>query len=418
MAKKNANGSGNIRKRSDQRWEARYCVGYEPVSGAPIRRSVYGKTKAEVAKKLREITAEIDKNEYFEPQKLTVGQWITVYESDFLNSQKYLTRKGYIAQLETHVRPALGAVKMSELTPVMINSFYNDLLKQGRAVIKRDEDGKVMKDAAGNKIMDHAPLSPKSVRNIHGVLTKCLKTAVKMKVIKENPALAVADNLPRVEKKEVRPLTDEEVKMFVAKLEGEEYKRLFQAILFMGLRESEASGLTWDCVDFANGVVTIKQQLIKRKKADGGYTLASTKSDKKRVITPAPFVMDVLKKRKAEQIEQRFAAGVAWEGFKDESEQRAALCFTTATGSHLCPQTIYAHYKKIAGEIGADDTTVHTLRHTFATISMQSGDHPKAVQENLGHYSVEFTMKTYGHYSPMMKKESADHMQKYIEAIG
>lgn len=419
MAKtKTANGSGSIRKRKDGTWEARFCAGTDPGTGKIIRKSVYGKTQKEVREKLTALTAEIDKGGYFEPSKITLGQWITIYENDFMNGIKYLTKKSYIAQLETHVRPALGATKLSKLTPVMINTFYNNLLKEGQTVPKYDDKGKPIKDKNGVPLTERIPLSAKSVRNVHGILTKCLKTAIMMKYLKENPALPVADNLPRAEKKEVRPLTDEEVKRFMKELDGEEYKRLFQAILFMGLRESEAAGLSWNCIDFENGTVTIKQQLIKRPKADGGYSLASTKSDKERVLAPAPFVLDILKQRKAEQVQQRFNAGEAREGFQTEKEQRTALCFTTATGTRLCPQTIYNHYKKIAGKIGAPETNVHTLRHTFATVSLQGGDNPKMVQENLGHYSVEFTMRTYGHVSQRMAQESAERMQKYIEAMG
>ena len=72
-------------------------------------------------------------------------------------------------------------------------------------------------------------------------------------------------------------------------------------ILFTGLRESEAIGLTWDCVDFEAGVLKINKQLIKRKQDDGGPMLASTKNGKVRTIKPAPFVIKLLKRQHTEQ---------------------------------------------------------------------------------------------------------------------
>ena len=416
MAKKE-HGAGNIRKRKDGTWEARYCVGHDPGTGKLIRKSVYGKTQKEVREKLTALTAERDKGDLFEPTKITVGQWLTTWTESYLDGVKYLTAKHYKAQVEAHLRPALGGVKLSMLTPAMIKTVYSKLQKEGRTVPKRDKDGKIMRDKNGNALTEKAPLSAKSVRNIHGIFTKCLSAAVDMGYIRMNPCDKVTDYLPRKEKKEIHPLSDAQVKLFMKELDAEEYKRLFQAILFMGLRESEASGLTWDCIDFDKGTVVIRQQLIKRPKSDGGFTLASTKSEKVRTLTPAPFVMDIFKQRRFEQMEQRLSAGEAWEGWQTAKEQKTALCFTTATGTYLSPQTIYNHYKKIASRIGAADTTVHGLRHTHAVIRLQNGDDVKTLQEDLGHFSSSFTIDVYGHVSERMRKDSSARMQAYIESV-
>lgn len=413
---KAANGSGNIRKRKSGGWEARYCLGNDPITGKVIRRSVYGKTQAEVARKIREATAAVDKQEYFEPAKITVGKWLTIYENEHLNGVKYTTAKNYRAQIESHIRPALGSVKLAELTPLRINQFYNQLAKDGQTVIKRDENGKIVRDKDGKALTERAPMSAKSIRNIHGILTKCLSTAVDMDMLKTNPCERLKNKLPRTEKTEIKPLTDEQIKLFLSELESEEYKRLFQVTLFLGLREMEAIGLTWDCVDFNAGTITVKQQLIKRPKADGGYTIASTKSSKIRVIKAAPYVMDVLKRRYAEQAAERLAAGQLWAGFQSDIERTTAFCFTTAIGDHICPQTLYNHYKKIAAHIGAPESRVHDLRHTCITVALQEGVNPKTVSENAGHYSVAFTLDTYGHLTKKMQEDGANTMQNYIDS--
>lgn len=384
-----AQGSGTIRQRKDGRWEARYTVGRDPGTGKQVQRSVYGATQQEVRKKLAQVVASLDNGDYFEPSKMTLARWVEIWLSEYMGDKKFLTIKHYKAQCKTHIVPSLGAVKLAELTTPQIQAFYNRLLRDGMA--------------------------PKSVRNIHGILTKCLSTAVSVEYIRDNPASRVT--LPRVEKKEIHPLTDEQVKDFLRVSAGDEYEILLKVILFTGLRESEAIGLTWDCVDFKAGTMKVCKQLQKRPLSDGGFTFAPLKNDKTRTLRPAPFVLELLERRKREQAVQRLKAGELWEGWQTAEEQKSALVFTTATGGNLSPQTVYNHYKKLARQIGAPDSRVHDLRHTFAVLSLQNGDDVKTVQGNLGHATAAFTLDVYGHVSERMKEDSAARMQKYISNL-
>ena len=258
-------------------------------------------------------------------------------------------------------------------------------------------------------------MSAKSVRNIHGILTKALSVAVSIGYIKTNPADRVT--LPRVEKKEIHPLTDEQVKNFLQVSEGDEYEILLKVILFTGLRESEAIGLTWDSIDFKAGTVKISKQLQKRRLTDGGFVFAPLKNDKTRILKPAPFVMELLKRRQREQTAQRLQAGSLWQAWSNVDEQKTALVFTTAVGDHLSPQTVYLHYKRLAAQIGAPNSRVHDLRHTFAVLSLQNGDDVKTVQGNLGHATASFTLDVYGHVSERIKEDSAARMEAYIKAL-
>ena len=112
--------------------------------------------------------------------------------------------------MNTHIKPALGALKISELTPKEIQHFYNQLQKSGRTVIHKDEKGK--------PVTEHLPLAAKTIRNVHGVLTKALSVAVELGYLKLNPCDRVT--LPRVEKKEIVPLTDEQVRALLTKPSG------------------------------------------------------------------------------------------------------------------------------------------------------------------------------------------------------
>jgi len=83
----------------------------------------------------------------------------------------------------------------------------------------------------------------------------------------------------------------------------------------------------------------------------------------------------------------------------------------------LNPTTVYAHFKALAVQIGADSASVHDLRHPYATLSLQNGDDVKTVQQNLGHATAAFTLDRYGHVSERMKDDSAARMEKYIDRI-
>ena len=386
-----ASGAGSIRQRPDGRWEARVTVGNDPGTGKPIRRSIYGNTQKEVLTAMRDAQKAIDDGLYIEPTRLTLAQWLDIWQSDYLLSQKYGTVKTYKTQIATHIKPALGAVKLTKLTPHIIQGFYNDLLANGRIVPKRDKQGKIIKKD-GVAVTETAPLNAKTVRNVHGVLTKALSQAVKVGYIARNPCDMV--DLPRVEKAQIMPLTDEQVKSYLAAADTDnDYGDILKVILFTGLREAEALGLTWDCVDFKKSTLKICKQLQKRPAEAGGFQFAALKNDKTRILRPASFVMDMLRAVRSKQAQRRLQAGDLWQDWIDPAKQYAAcqLVFTNVLGDHL--------------------------RHTFAVLSLQNGDDVKTVQENLGHATAAFTLDVYGHVSERMKEDSAARMQGYFENL-
>lgn len=383
---RSAQGTGTIRQRKDGRWEARYTVGRDPGTGKQIQRSVYGSTQKEVAQKLKEITVDIDKGIYTEPSRLTVEGWLDIWLSEYVEpSCKPLTYSTYESRIREHIKPALGKVKLSSLNTAQIQKLCNDLSRREK------------------------PLAPKSIKNVHGILHKALTQAVELKYIPNNPADFV--KLPRIEKKEMKPLTESEIAAFLEEIEnGEPLARLFKVTLFTGMREGEICGLSWDAVNFRDGTITVKQQLQKGKEKGSEHYIAATKNDRARTITVAPFVMSVLQEQFKEQRKEHLAAGLAW-------QNEWNLCFTYPNGGYIPPQTALKHFKKIAAKIGRPDARFHDLRHTYAVTSLQEGDDIKTVQQNLGHATASFTLDVYGHVSEKMKQESAARMERFIEKI-
>ncbi len=409
-----AQGAGSIRKRPNGSWEARYVAGKDPGTGKPIRKSVYGKTQKEVRQKLTQAIAAIENGDYFEPSKMPLGEWLDIWLSEYMGDKKYMTVKSYKGQVEAHIRPALGGTRLSQLQPHAIQKFYNELSVSGCSTPKRDNDGEFVREH-GKIVYEASPMSAKTVRNIHGILSKALATAVNVGYIRTNPTERVT--LPRVEKKELAPLTDEQVKAFLQAAKDDQYGLLLRVILFTGLRESEALGLTWDCIDTKSGTMKIYRQLQKRPQKDGGLTFAPLKNNKTRVIKPASFVMDLLEQQRREQTALRLCTGDQWQGWNTLEERKTALVFTTAEGNGISPGTLWNHFKRLAAQIGAPECRVHDLRHTFAVLSLQNGDDVKTVQGNLGHATAAFTLDVYGHVSDRMRDESSARMQAYIVGL-
>lgn len=393
MARKAASGTGAIRKKTVARggkeytyWEARYSAGRDPGTGKQIQRSITGKTQKEVAQKLKAATASIDQGTYIAPSKMTVGEWLDIWKHNYLGGVKPLTRDTYITQIDYHIVPALGAIKLETLNAPTIQEFYNSLSKP-----------------RGKNIA----LSPKTVKNVHGVLHEALQQAVCVGYIRFNPTDACV--LPRAKKGEIKPLDETQSKAFLESIKGDQFEDLFIFTLFSGLREGEVMGLPWDCVDFNTGTVFVKQQLQQAKGDGGACYIAPLKNDRARTVTLAPWVISTLRAHRGRQNEQRLKAGPLWED--------SGFVFTNDLGQHLARRTVIKHFKKAVAAIGRPDARFHDLRHSYAVASIRAGDDIKTVQGNLGHATAAFTLDVYGHVTDQMKKESAARMENYIKGV-
>lgn len=384
--KRNAQGSGSIRKRADGRFEARFTTTDE--FGNTTRHSLYAKTKRECQKKLTEALSSINNHTYQEPQNSTVGQWLDLWLDTYCTNLKPSTVATYANRIKNDLKPYLGKIRLTDLNNIQIQRLYNQL-------------------SAGTE--DRKPLSPKSVRCVHGILHKALAQAVQVHILKENPADHV--QLPKKLKPELYPIMDEKVQAFLKAIKGDPYEHLFLLDLFSGLRQSELLGLQWDDIDFESGTITVRHQLQKERKRGGGYLfLDETKNGKVRQVSIPPSVIGVLRAQQSWQTACRLRAGEAWENPHN-------LVFTNETGGHLAHTTVYKHFKRAAESIGLDQTRFHDLRHSFAVNALQAGDNPKLVSEQLGHYSTAFTLDTYAAVSQTMRKESQERMEAFYRDV-
>lgn len=286
MAKRAAQGAGTIRKKTVTRggkpytyWEARVTVGRDPGTGKQVQRSFTGKTQKEVREKLQAVVVAVNSGTYTPPEKMTVGEWLDVWAGEYLGSVKPNTIRLYTINIKKHIKPALGAVRLSSLRPHMVQKFIN-----------------------------HLDLAPASVVLAYKVLHMALEKAVALSYIPKNPAAGC--ELPRREQAETHPLDDAQAAALLNAAKGSSVENLVKLALFTGARLSELLGLTWDSVGAAT--ISINKQLARPDQRQNGPFL-SPKSGKPRTITPAPSALAALEAQRRAQTEARLKAGPLWE---------------------------------------------------------------------------------------------------------
>ena len=183
MAKdtRRAKGTGTIRKREritkdgrkDIWWEATVTIGYDPGTGKQIRKTFTGKTQKEVREKMQAAAVAVQDGDFFDPAKMTVSEWLDLWLKEYSVDWKYMTKRKYETVCRVHLKPAFGATKLCKLTTPQIQSFYNELGRTGKVTTKTDKK-------SGKTVERREPLSPKSIRLVHGVLSKALNTAVRV----------------------------------------------------------------------------------------------------------------------------------------------------------------------------------------------------------------------------------------------
>lgn len=275
---------------------------------------------------------------------------------------------------------------IKDLRPENLQKLYNEKSSSGRA-----DGGK-------------GGLSPKTVRNIHNIIHDALSQAVKNELIIRN--VSEVTSLPRRPKKEMRVLTVEEQQKFMKIIESDTWSAAFFLDLASGLRLGELLALRWKDVDLKEGIVKVRQSLNRLKNfdtKDGGKTqivFQEPKTAKGTRNIPIPeSIVEKLKIHQANQEKEKEKHGTSY--------NKNNLVFCSSVGTHIEPRSFIRKLHRLVKKAGIEHTNVHSMRHTFASHSLELGIHPKIVQEMLGHANISMTLDTYSHVMPEMKKDAA-----------
>ena len=382
--KRRGNNEGNIRLRADGKtWEGSYT--YEDKNGNKKRRYVYGKSDQEVKDKITLARAEVITGENIDPDTITLEQWGKQWLDNFLLNARESTRYQYEQNLRLYVYPRIGSVRLQKVTKPMVQMVITKMLSDGR--------------------------SPKTCKNVNGILHHLFEDAIESEYIRTNPAHKT--KLPKVEKKELCVLSDGTYSAFLQEISEKPFEHIFFLAVFSGMREGEILGLTWDCVDFEAGKITVKQQLKRDSKIgekNSAYILADTKTGNHRTLVLDSSVFDTLKKERSRQAQNKLKLG---KNYKNEKN----LVFTDDFGNQINGRTLLKAFKKRVTAIGLPEMRFHDLRHSFATQSFRNGDSVIEVQRNLGHTQASTTLNVYAHCTEEMQINSAKRMGDFIKSL-
>lgn len=278
---KRGNGEGSIYRRKNGTWAAQYTVW---TTGGRKRRSVSGKTRAEVSRKLTEAMADRNGGLIYDAGKLTVGEYLDKWLTDSVKGTvKETTYANYTYITRKHISPALGRMKLKTLTPAHVRGFYGDKARTN--------------------------LSAATVKKMHVVLRKALSQAVSDGLIPRNAADGVKPPRVSAPGEEIKPLGSEECAAFLEASRGERLEALYVLAVHCGLREGELLALSWEDVDLeaAKPAVSVRRTLTRGEGGRGYVVGASTKSGKGRRVRLTRQAASDLKEHRKRQLEERWA---------------------------------------------------------------------------------------------------------------
>ena len=379
MGKKRANGEGNIRKRKDGRWEGRYTVGYDE-KGRPISRNVLARTQKDCKEKLKQALAEAERVDYTKKRDYTVGQWATLWFENYAKpSIRETTAAYYKNYIDKHISPRIGNIKLTKLTTLDLQKFYNEVKAGGR--VQRYEG------------MTDLSLSSKTIRGLHTMLRQCLEQAVQERLIPYNPA--VGCKLPPKEKKEMQVIPPGKVGDYLRAAEDHGVLPMFFLELTTGLRRGELVALLWSDLNVKERTLSVSKS-AGRINGEVKVTPPKTANSIRTIYLPQETVdLLVREHRKHPFNPYMFPSPV--------------------TGEMYGPDCVGRLHKTLLKKAGIEEhVRFHDLRHTFATLAIQSGVDVKTVSGILGHYSAGFTLDTYTHVTGEMQREAAQKVGALI----
>ena len=383
MAKKRANGEGNIRKRADGRWEGRYTAGYHSETGKRIIKNVLGKTQAECKAKLSaamEATRGIDVSR---ADEYTVATWLrSWYEIYAKPNIRISTANRYQLMVEQYTIPRIGSIKLTKLTSRDLQKLYKDLMENGR--IDR-------KSGHGNP-----GLSSTTVRSLHLMLHSALERAVKERLILRNPTEDCI--APKAQKIEMQILPPEHIKDYLEAADRRGLLPMFYLELVSGLRKGELVALQWSDLDEANCTISVSKQ----DSWDTEHQLILSRPKTGNSIREVSIPQDAVELLKQEHAKHPSNPWMFPSG---------------RTGEMYHPDSVVTLHKRILKDAGLEHIRFHDLRHTFATLALQNGVDVKTVSSMLGHYDAGFTLRTYTHVTRQMQQKAAEKMGSFMAQI-
>ena len=329
---------------------------------------------------------------YIPPSILTFGEYLDVWLKDY-GSQNLADRtyEFYDSMFRLHTKPQLGAIPFAQLMPLHLQRYYNYLRAEGR------KDGKP------------GGLSESSIFKHHCILHKALKTAVKWKMIRENPADFV--EIPKRPDSDVASFYEPDqavVMLECASKESIDKYAIVSIAVYGGTRRGETIGLRRQDIDWDNSILKIRQTVQYTK--EKGIFIKGTKSKKGiRDIKVPELVMDALRIHLSNQQKLRDKL--------DTDYIDHDLIFCQDDGKPMFPDTITSWFQKFLTKHALSKIRFHDLRHTNITIMIANKVPDIEIARRAGHADPATPHRLYGHVYASTKDEAANAIENALQPI-
>lgn len=383
-------GTGTIYYRADRN---QYCgqviIGTDPKTGKPIRKTLYAKRKKDLQAKIDLLKSTIVTGTYRGPTEYTVGSWLDYWIENYVKSR--LSSKSYEMYtyiIRVHLKPAFGGIKLEDLKTEMIEKMLDSKMYP--------KDGK-----KGLKI--------RTIRYIKQTLTTSLRKAVRRHLINYNVAeeaeLPVHIDQPRIE----RAFTLEEMQCFIKGTADCPYHNIWDIGFLTGLRRGEILGLKWKDIDFENCRINLCRQVVLQNNKPILTDSLKTEGSSQEILV-MPLVIERLKLYKLKQREELLKLSITVE--EDD------LIFTSYTKLPFRPDVIshiFTEQRKMLGL--RDGLSLHSTRHTFATLGIESGMETPKMKDFMRHTDLATTMGYVGKMKDTSYRTELEKLSKTVESI-
>jgi len=361
-------------------------------------------TRQDAANALREAIVKACKGSWIEPSRQPVGEYLETWLSGLRLAPS--TMASYRKNVRLHIQPYIGAMALASLTSARLTALYRELETSGR----RDQKG----ERTG------LPLSPRTVRYIHTIISAALDAAVQDEapLLERNPAVkAKPPTVKEAKSPEMHPWDASQLGAFLDwSADKSPLHAPWHVLAMTGMRRGELLALRWRDIDLDAGTISIRRSVgvVKTKGQPEQITEGGTKTCRPRVIDIDPATAAVLRTWKSER--GAMALQLARGG---------SVVFGNREGSFRHPETFSKLFGKAQERcvrtLGTDALPrirLHDLRHTHATLLLRDRESPNVVSERLGHASVAVTLSIYNHVLPGDQKAAAARFAALVRGAG
>jgi integrase len=377
------NLTGSIRRRPSGLYEARVTVGTDE-NGRQLRKSVYGRTNAEVRAKMITLQGQVQKGASIPRGRIpTLADYAERWLGQLERRPSTVRRYGEL--LKFHINPAIGRLQLTKIERSDVVAMMRRVQKAGR------------KNATANRTRE-------LLRNI-------LNEAIRDELVSRNVA-ALVPPFPTSDATPGKPLPPEDVASFFRLADKRLDGPLWLFLLGTGCRVGEALALTWELVDFESAVVRFEKEL-RRERIDGEWRYviqdpktADLRPDKaKRTVGVPKFVINALERQREEQTALRQRAKVWDVTFGN-------LVFSTRTGRPANNSELDRRFDVALKAAGLRDIRLHDLRHSTSSLAASMGIDPKLTAVVLGHANPSMTLDRYTHNSLALSRLVAEALDR------